>query len=213
LSVTTTPQVQRRAAGDLIAQPSDRPQSEHNPDPYQDQRDIELHEIPQQRAHETEARLRFVGGSHIGNGDCDDAGLRFEASGQRTHAAVIDLRHRQQLSGIRVHGDDRQARVAAEQTPLRIVQREPDRVGVGQRSPAIRTQVQRHLALLHDDMRHQHGRGFLQPPVAADDRRSHIVEVVHQGAAQRDQHERNCQPKDQLATDRRAHVGLLSSRR
>ena len=54
------PQIERRALGDFIAQRASRGRRPSwMPDPYQHQGDVELHEVPQQRAHEAKARRRF----------------------------------------------------------------------------------------------------------------------------------------------------------
>ncbi len=126
---------------------------------------------------------------------------------------MIDLRHGKKLAGLVVHHDGRQLRIAAEQAALRVAQRIFDGVGRRQRGLATGMDIDRYLTVLDQHMRHQGIGSLFQPPVAADDSGRHAVEVMHQRAAERQQHERHRQPKYQLTADGRGHADLASSRR
>ena len=122
-------QIECGAAPDLLAQFLDGPQTELNPDPDQHQRQVELHEIPQQRAHETEARGRLMGGAHVRGRQEEYARGRVEARGQRAHVATIEAGEREHLIA-RVgdrHGG--QLRVAQQQPALRVAHGVGNRIG------------------------------------------------------------------------------------
>ncbi len=207
------PQVEGGALGDLVAQAPHRPQSQLDADPNQHQRDVELHEIPQQGAHQAKAGRRLGGGSNVRHREDDDARAGVESGREDAHVAPVDLRQGKHLGRGVGHRHQREPGIAEQQAPLRVAHRVGDGVGSGQGRLAASAGVERHLIGLDLQARHQGVCGFLQPAVAADHSRRNTAEVVHQCAAQRQQHERHRQPEHQLAADRRAHVLFASSNR
>src|ERR1700737_5078073 len=73
--------------------------------------------------------------------------------------------------------------------------------------------VDRDPAVLDAQVRHQRIRGVFQPTIAADDAGGYVVEVMHQGAAEREQRQRNRQPEYQPPADRGGHGDFASSKR
>ncbi len=179
-------------------------------EPYEHQRDVQLHEVPQQRAHQPVARRGLGTGGQIHRRQHQNARGRIEPGGQSPVAPPVELQHRRHLRrgvGNRDSGD----MLIPEQEPAGLIaHREVDRIRRRQRGLAVGCRVERQRAAVEHEPRHERVRCGLQTVVAGDHPRRHIVEVMDERSAKRQQHEGHRQPQNQLAADRGTHEEKLT---